>query len=263
MESITIRFLDRIVVTRNRRLALAQASLFKKQVRNTLASFGVETSINQVEGDRGYSFVASIKGESDDVEAARNFLKLKFGIVQPVSLMKAGDRIPKARLNEPGSVGFGVFFDIGADTGKNALYPLYRIREQLVEGHEVPARSILKFFGFCSNFGFPVVVTGIEEGTKISVELADEAVTDFKAWVDDGLERVFCHGETGDRLEKLLAASSKGHDHVTVQETGFLDAVLTCDRRTNGAGIVSMIGPRLSHVQMGVFVPESIKKLLE
>ncbi|NMC06160.1 MAG: DUF2110 family protein, partial [Candidatus Lokiarchaeota archaeon] len=151
---------------------------------------------------------------------------------------------------------------IGLD-GKNALYPLFRMREQLADNKKVPARRIAKLFGFCDGFSYPVVVTGIDEDSKVFVELEKRAVEEFKAWQNDGLDRVMCHGDTKESIEHALVKAGAKKEHFMIQESGFLDCIITCDKRTEGAGLVGLIGPRMSHVTMAVFNGAEAGKLVK
>nr|MDO8085726.1 DUF2110 family protein [Candidatus Sigynarchaeum springense] len=250
MGSITITLLDKVSIDRNREITSARLALLKKAVQQDVEAFRVESSIDEVKKGESIMFKISIEGE--DSEAARNYLRLKHGARTLLVDLHEEDAVPRARADAPGSAGFGIFFDIGLE-GKNALYPLFRMREQLVDGKKLPARRIAKLFGFCNGFGYPVVVTRIDENSKVFVELDARAVEEFKAWRRDGLDRVVCHGETKDAIERSLVKAGAKKEHFMIQEAGFLDCIITCDGRTEGAGLVGLIGPCLPHVAMAVF----------
>ncbi len=258
MSSVTITLLDQVEMDRNREITSGRLALLKKAVQQDIEAFNVKWSIEEVRKGEVIAFKISITGE--DAEAARNFLRLKHGARTTLVDLHDNDAVPRARADAPGSAGFGVFFDIGLE-GKNALYPLFRMREQLLDGKKQPARRIAKVFGFCNGFGYPVVVTGIDENSKVFVELDPRAVDEFKVWQRDGLDRVICHGDTKEAIERTLAKAEAKKEHFMIQEAGFLDCIITCDNRTEGAGLVGLIGPRLSHVTMAVFNGTEIAKL--
>ncbi len=257
MGNITITLLDRVEIDRSREITSARLALLKRVVHQDVEAFAVKTIIDEVKKGDAIMFKIIIEGE--DAEAARNYLQLKHGARTLLVNMHEDDAVPRARADAPGSAGFGIFFDIGLE-GKNALYPLFRMREQLLDGKKQPARRMAKLFGFCNGFGYPVVVTGIDENSKVFVELDARAVDEFKTWRCDGLDRILCHGETKEALERTLLKAGANKEHFMIQETGFLDCIITCDSRTEGAGLVGLIGPRMSHVAMAVFNGAEVAK---
>jgi len=250
MSGATITLLDQVHIDRSREITSARLALLKKAVQQDIEAFNTKWSIEEVKKGDVITFKVSIDGE--DAEAARNFLRLKHGAHTTLVDVREDVAIPRARADAPGSAGFGIFFDIGLD-GKNALYPLYRMRQQLLDNQKQPARLIAKLFGFCNGFGYPVVVTEVDENSKVFVELDARSVEEFKAWQRDGLDRVMCHGEIAEVIERTLVKAGAKKEHFMIQDAGFLDCLITCDKRTEGAGLVGLIGPRLSHVTMSVF----------
>ena len=77
------------------------------------------------------------------------------------------------------------------------------------------------------------------------------------------MERVFCHGETIDNLKRCLTGAKINKENTIVQETGYMDSIITLNKGTNGAGIVALLGPKLSHVQLAVFNPREISKIVQ
>jgi hypothetical protein len=258
MGSITITLLDQVEIDRNREITSIRLALLKKAVQQDIEAFSVKWNIEEVKKGETIAFKVSIAGE--DAEAARNFLRLKHGARTTLVDLRDGTPIPRARPDAPDLAGFGIFFDIGLE-GKNALYPLFRMREQLLDNKKQPSRLIAKLFGLCNGFGYPVVVTGIDENSKVFVKLDTRAVDEFKAWQRDGLDRVMCHGDTTEAIERTLLKAGAKKEHFMIQDSGFLDCIVTCDNRTEGAGLVGLIGPRLSHVTMAVFNGPEVAKI--
>lgn len=258
MGKITMILLDKVEIDRNREITSSRLASLKRTVQRDVDAFAVKIAIEEVKEGGAIAFKISIEGE--DAEAARNFLRLKHG--SRATHLRENDAVPRARADAPGSAGFGIFFDVGLG-GRNALYPLFRMRDQLVGGKKLPARRVAKLFGFCHGFGYPVVVTGIDEGSKVFVELDARAVQEFNAWGRDGLDRVLCHGDTREAIDRALLKAGAKKEHFMVQDAGFLDCIITCDSRTEGAGLVGLIGPRIPHVTMAVFNGAEVAKAMK
>lgn len=257
MTDISITLLDRVEQSPDRRITRARLDMLKKSITESIDVFDIEHKIEEIKGNNVTWLKVNLRG--DDAVAAMNFLKLKHGAKVMLFDVQEGVIIQRAKADASGSTGFGIFFDIGLEN-KHALYPLYRMREQLVNGKKMPARKLAKMFGFCDGFGFPVVVTEIDEQSKVFVELDAHVVEEFATWRDDSLDRVFCHGETKEGIERAIANSGAKKEHIMIQEAGFLDCIITCDARTEGAGIIALIGPSLSHVKLAVFKAAEINK---
>ena len=259
ISEISLTLLDRIEVDRDRRITLARLDLLKKSINESIEAFDIEHTIEEIKASNTIWLKIKLRGE--DAVAAANFLKLKHGAKVMQFDVQEGITIQRAKADASGATGFGMFFDIGLEN-KNALYPLYRMREQLATGKKVPARKLAKMFGFCDGFGFPVVVTEINEESKIFVELDSRVADEFATWREDSVDHVLCHGETKEGIERAIANSGAKKEHIMVQEAGFLDCIITCDARTDGKGIVALIGPALSHVKLAVFNAAEVKKAI-
>lgn len=259
MPTRRIALLDRVPHAKQARATVARVQELAILVKEALDVFDVKHEIHEVVEDRCTRIHVELEGE--DEEPAINFLNVKFGVGASIDSVKPGDEIHRAPVVAPGSVGFGVFFDIGLAAGKQALYPLHRMREQLAGGKSVPSRPLVKAFGFCEGFAMPVVVTRVEAG-KVEVELAARVVDELATWRRDGLDKITCHGEDAEVLERALREKLGVRHHAMVQQAGFLDVVISVDKRTDGAGIVALLGPLFSHVKLAVFNPRRIDKLL-
>src|SRR5271157_109974 len=259
MTDISMTLLDRVEMDRDRRITRARSDLLKKSITDSIDAFDIEHEVKEIKGNNVTWLQVKLRGE--DAVAAANFLKLKHGAKVMLFDVQEGTTIQRAKADASGSTGFGMFFDIGLEN-KHALYPLYRMRDQLTNGKKIPARKLAKMFGFCDGFGFPVLVTEVDEQSKIFVELDARVVDEFATWRDDALDRVLCHGETKEGIERVITSSGAKKEHIMVQEAGFLDCIITCDSRTEGAGIISLIGPALSHVKFAVFKAAEVNKAL-
>ena len=251
--------LDRVETDRDRRITIARLDLLKKSIKDSIDAFDIEHDMAEIKGNNVIWLQVKLRGE--DAVAAANFLKLKHGAKVMLVDLQEETTIQRAKADASGATGFGMFFDIGLEN-KHALYPLYRMREQLAIGKKLPARKLVKMFGFCDGFGFPVVVTEINEQSKITIELDAQVVEEFATWREDSVDRVFCHGETKEGIERAIANSGAKREHLMVQEAGFLDCIITCDARTEGKGIIALIGPTLSHVKLAVFNAAEVTKAI-
>jgi len=259
MPGISLTLLDRVEMSSDRRITGARFEMLKRSIEESIDAFDNEHNIEEIKGNNVTWLRINIRGE--DAVAAANFLKLKHGAKVMVVDLEEGITIQRAKADASGATGFGMFFDIGLEN-KHALFPLYRMREQLAGGKKLPARKLAKMFGFCDGFGFPVVVTEIDEQSKITIELDARVVDEFATWREDAVDRILCHGETKEGIERAIVNSGAKKEHLMVQEAGFLDCIITCDARTEGKGIIALIGPTLSHVQLAVFNAAEVRKAL-
>ncbi|MFX0099304.1 MAG: DUF2110 family protein [Candidatus Hodarchaeota archaeon] len=261
MEKLKITLLDHVEITRSRNVNKKHVNYLRDGIHQSLEAFELNYEIKEIKKEEFIEIVVDLEGE--DAIAARNYLNMNFGLQIPTRELETSTLLHRSKVNTPGSVGFGLFFNIGLSSRKNALSPVYRMREQLVKGQKVPARKIIKAFGICEGFGFDTKVLKIEDSTKISVELTDENVKLFHSWMNDGLDRIFCHGALMDEIERAFERHKADKRHYMIDNVGFLDNIITCDKNTKGIGLVSLIGPSLSHVKMSVFNPEEIRKLMQ
>ncbi|MHA1682768.1 MAG: hypothetical protein ACTSUE_17655 [Promethearchaeota archaeon] len=233
----------------------------KASAGKNLDVFEVKFEIKEYQVGRNKTLKVSLVGE--DALAAKNYIALKHGCIEPLGYFKEQKSIHRAKVKEPRRLGFGIFMDVGISTGKDALFPVYMMQEQLLGKNKVSSRVIAKYFGFCDGFGLDVVVEKKSKGGKVEVRISNDLVEMFRLWGEDGLDRVLCHGETADRLGKLVVDAMKTDRHVMVSEHGFLDTIITCDARTAGAGIVSLVGSKLPHVKFSVFNGSKVREFME
>ncbi len=250
---------DRVRVLRDIKVTRRHSSVLKRAIADELASFEITHDVRAKQSRGMMMFEVEIDGI--DAIAASNYLRLRHGGgIEPAGL-KLGMAIARARWDRPGSVGFGTFVDIGV-AGSNALYPLYGMRQQLAGGKQHPVKWFEKAFGVCDGFAIDVVLQKISPEGKLFVELSGNLVQELASWRQDGCDRVFCHGETTLMVERALRVAGVNPEHAIIQETAFLDSIITCDDRTDGAGLVALIGRALPHLSMGVFNAREINKTL-
>ncbi|MFQ6124304.1 MAG: DUF2110 family protein [Candidatus Heimdallarchaeota archaeon] len=215
----------------------------------------VETSI----GMDGYLAV-SIFG--DDFHGAKNYLKWKFGSVINFNELKIGD-VRRGHLVSPGNVGFGVFVDIGVfNPKKDALLPLYTLREQLVNEKTFSLPRIVRIYGFLENFPVNVVVisTDKDKGT-IEVKLAKSSLELFEKWRHDRLERLICYGASRQEIRRALVKAGALRDIYRIERLGLMEHAIACIFGINAKLLLQRIGPYLPAVSMSVFNTSAIRKI--
>lgn len=215
----------------------------------------VETSI----GMDGYLCV-SIFG--DDFHGAKNYLKWKFGSVINFNELDVGD-VRRGHLVSPGNVGFGIFIDIGViNPRKDALLPLYTLREQLVNGKTLSLPQIVRIYGFLENFPVNVVVnsTDKDKGT-IEVKLAKSSLELFEKWRHDRLERVICYGASRHEVRRAIVNAGALKDIYRIERLGIMEHAIACIFGINAKLLLQRIGPFLPAVSMSVFHTPAIRRI--
>lgn len=171
-----------------------------------------------------------------DAEAATNYLTRELDTV-PRDLHE-GDEV-KARLVDPGDVGFGVFARVGWD---DALIPLWALRD-LGDGS---VRDIANRYGLVD--GLPVRIRITETGDDLEAELADEEKTRLRNRRDVGA--VVAIGTTRSRLKRALRDVGAADKIIKVQKLGLSEQAVLCGDRTDPPGLISRIGPYLDGVTL-------------
>jgi len=197
-----------------------------------------------------------------DFQGAKNYLKWKFGSVINFDELDVGD-VRRGRFVSPGSVGFGLFLDIGVfKPRKDALLPLYTMRAQLVKGKALSLAQIVRLYGILENFPVDVRVTAIDrdQGT-INVELANSSLELFDLWRRDRLERVICCGAARREIRRVLAKAGAMRDIRRIERLGLMEHAVACLFGISAPLLIRRIGPFLSAVSLSVFHTAKIRKI--
>lgn len=174
--------------------------------------------------------------DGPDAEAAANYLATELDTV-PREL-REGD-VVKARLVDPGDVGFGIFARVGWD---DALIPLHALRD-LGDGS---VRDIANRYALVD--GLPVQIRVTETGDDLEAELADQEKTSLRNRRDVGA--VVAIGATRSRLKRALRDVGAADKIIKVQKLGLSEQVVLCGDRTDPPGLISRIGPYLDGVKL-------------
>ncbi|MHA1793900.1 MAG: DUF2110 family protein [Promethearchaeota archaeon] len=260
MTNISVITLESIDAYPGSRIFKRLIRTFKDDLSRSLEVFDIDYQVREIIIKDSWHLEISLDGE--DAFAARNYINLKYGMLLNGTELKSGMLIHKAKVKEPLKMGFGIFFDIGLkERGKDALFSLHEMRRQLINGKKAPSRKIARYFGFCEGFSYPVRVLNINDKGEVFINLDARFSGMMRRWIDDGMDVVFCHGDTKERLHRELKRIFKDKLPVMVDDLGLFDCTITCKKKTDGAGIVSLLGPKLSHVKFSVLNSKMIKKL--
>lgn len=261
MNRETIKLLDRVYRMQSKDNVRLHVDALKNAIDRELEAFDLQYKLTT---DAAGPFIqARVRLDGTDAFAAMNLLALNHGMRRdPVDILSLhpGKIIHRAKIKSPGKVGFGIFIDIGSKDDKDALYPQFAMREQLTAGKKESTRQIARIHGFCDGFGMEVAIAGHEPGGKTTVELGPATIREFLTWVQDGRDRILCHGELTWRLRDGFTTQVGTTKRFMFQDAGFLDTIVTCDAKTDGAGIIALVGKHFPHVKMGVFNGTKVAK---
>ncbi len=190
----------------------------------------------------------------EDSEAFANLLSRKFGRAPVQSSAVERWDIIKGFVVGSGSVGFGVYVDLGVfePAQKDALYPLHRMRAQLADGVGKPCREILEEHALLDYFPLRVVVTEID-GEKVGVELSDETREMLLFWKRLPFDRVIAVGTGKTQVENVVKSEGLEYDVVKIESLSLLVQCLVCKIGTDAPGIIAKLGGRLRGTRLGSY----------
>ena len=201
----------------------------------------------------------SMSFDGQDAEFAINFLVQKYGKSIRLENVKKDSILPGTFL-DVGKVGYGLYVDIAATSGKrvDVLIPLHRIRDQL--SIRKPLRIIAKNMVFVDDLPVDVKITSVDSrANKIEGELAETTLTRFEKWMQDDHERLLVFGSNQEMIEIALRKTRHLEDIYEFEELGKFEYSLRCKRSTRASGIVAAIGPKLRGIPMHLFIPKEIE----
>ncbi|MHA1734507.1 MAG: DUF2110 family protein [Promethearchaeota archaeon] len=261
-EATTLRLLPRPygLVKKNPRLVNQAIGALAKYLTNHFQNLEVTVEVRE-DGRDPAALELRLLGQDRLVVAA--FARRELGERVPFASVEVGGE-HVGLLREVGKVGFGAFVDVGVTTPtKDALLPLTTLREQLVDGRQVPARDILQAFGLGSHVPVRVVVTKLDRRRKLlEVEFTPEQLELFATYSRDGLERVNACGVTRQYLKRQLAKAGHARDILEVVRLGWLEHQVVCKEGTSAPGILAHVGPRLPEVLLYAIRPGAVRRLL-
>ncbi len=215
---------------------------------------GLEVPELDLDEERGW---VKVRVAGPDEEAAENLLIRLYGRVPSIHEVKEGDEF-RGYLVDVGKVGYGLYFKSFLED-KDALYPLYQMRKQLVDGKKVPTRAIARAYGLMEGLALQLRVIKVEpEG--VSVEISPRQLGLIKSIVYQELEALFVVGATPKELERALLRTGHKRD-VRVRRLSFLSHMLICKRGTQAKGLIPRLGPHLPGAVFSTFIWSKVRDL--
>ena len=234
---------------------ILKLELFGREVMRHIEDLEIET----VDFDIYKGWVkVGINGQ--DEVAAANFIKKVYGEVKSLSKVSIGE-VLKGFAKEVGKVGYGLYLDAFIEE-KDALIPLYSMRESLASKRKLPLRKILKYFGIVENVPLEFIIRKVE-GEKIEGALSSSQVEDFTEIVRRGLDVLIVTGATREEIEQALERSGHRIDIMKIERISFLCHRLICKEDTMAMGLIPELGPLLRESLFGVLSPKRIIKSLK
>ncbi|MCX6659901.1 MAG: DUF2110 family protein [Candidatus Bathyarchaeota archaeon] len=216
---------------------------------------GLEVNVKKIAmTDDGW---ASVEYEGEDSEVLTEILGREYGVA-PVhsSKLKLGD-IYRGFVVDSGRVGYGLYLDIGifSPFKRDGLYPLHRMRSQLVDGNIQSLGQITR--RFCLHDGLPlnVRIEDLDGSGRITLALTDRQDSHFRDWERCPFDRVVVIGSSLSRVSGTIRRSGLDKDVIKTDRTSLVSNILTCKLGTEAPGVVAKLGPRLGKVKLYPFIP--------
>lgn len=216
----------------------------------------LEARITKFEVDSRHHLRVGITGE--DEEFIANHLTSQYGrCLTPPDIEQ--DAMYDGTLLDVGSVGFGLFVDIGIDKAfrLDPLIPLHRLRDQVKANR--PLREISRVLCLVDHLPLDIKINHVDlRNSKIEAELGPKIRAQLSKWTDDDHERLLVFGANRSMIKSALKRSGHLSDIYEYEELGYLETSLVCKRSTRASGIVAAIGPRLKGIPIHLFIPTEI-----
>ncbi|MBS7643578.1 DUF2110 family protein [Candidatus Bathyarchaeota archaeon] len=195
-----------------------------------------------------------------------NLLDREFGLA-PISISNISLASTfRGKIIDSGKVGYGLYIDIGVSEPSllDALFPLHKMRSQLVLGRPFSARQIIDLYSLYDYLPLTVKIVSIDTFTnKIEVELSERQVNIFKTWANSKLDRVIAVGATERRLKDAIIQTKHQRDVVQIENLGLLEHAIVCKLGTEAPGLISELGPKLLKTRFYAIRPEKIGHFLQ
>lgn len=222
----------------------------------------LNVTVKEVSLDDKGRLVVTLEGE--DEEAARNFLAQRYGCTRSLSELREGGEY-RGRVVDPLYYGYGFYVDIGVvhPSPKDALVPLYKLREQLLGGQKVPLRTIVRTFCFVENLPVEVRVVKVDPArNEIEAELSGRELERLNEWVRSKLDRVVVCGATRQQVRRAVIKSGHLRDIVAIERLGLMEHAIVCKYGTDAPGIIAEVGGYLKNATLRAFIPEEVRKVI-
>ncbi|MEA2070448.1 MAG: DUF2110 family protein [Asgard group archaeon] len=203
----------------------------------------------------------TITMEGEEEEVAYNYLKELFGESKKLDELQKGDTL-QGYVCSSGSVGFGIFVDIGIKDPYevDALLPLYTLREQLFQGQKVSVKKIIDLYALIDNFPLEITIEEVSVGLKkITAKLSENQIDEFNTWIEESLEKLVIIGAYETEIREALKRSRHLQDIIALDSLGWMEAIITCKFNTTAKGLIPAIGSLLPDAHFEIFSPTKIR----
>ncbi|MHA1696374.1 MAG: DUF2110 family protein [Candidatus Helarchaeota archaeon] len=232
-------------------------TFFRSKIKNLFED--LELNIESIIlTERGNIYV---RFSGSDEEFAYNLLKKEYHICQEIENFKS-DSVYYGKFIDINKYGYGFYVNIGAymgDTFSDALIPLYKLREQLVNNSKVSSRKIIYSFGLINQMPVEVQIKKIDfSSAKIDAEFSKKQLKKFNKWIDAGNDRVNLGGVLKRKIKESLKKTGHEDDIIKIEKLGLFEYSMVCKEGTSAPGIIAHIGPKLRGIEMNAFIPSKI-----
>ena len=197
-----------------------------------------------------------IEVTGEDIIVFKNYLKKTYGIaIEELQQIGVTNKI-RGKIVDSGRIGYGIYVDIGLTSPKtiDALVPLYKLRNQLLDGRRLSVKEILKNYCLYDNIPLEINITKVDnENMKIEAELTKNQIMRYRKWFDTDLDRVIVIGATADIVNEAIKRSRVSRDVEKIITVGILEQSIICKKGTEAPGIITKIGPNLPKVSLRAF----------
>ncbi len=198
----------------------------------------------------------TISGPDEGI--AENLIIKSYGKMPEFNKLKVGD-VFKGFIVDLGRVGYGIYFKV-SDSGKDALYPLFKMRSQLAKGRKLSVREIIRAYGLVNDLALELELIKKDE-KGIYVALSPRQLSMIENWIRRGIDVLFVVGATSKQVRRALLRTGHRRD-VSMIRTSFLSHALVCKRGTQAKGLIPRLGPYLPRAILSVLSTTRVKELL-
>lgn len=193
-----------------------------------------------------------------DEGIAENLIIKTYGKLPSIEDVKMGDLL-KGFIADLGKVGYGIYFKAFKEE-KDALYPLFEMRNQLAKGKKLSAKRIAYAYGLVDDLALELRVIRLDE-EGVYVSLSPKQIAMIRGWINRGREILFVVGATPKQVRRALLRTNHRRD-VSVVRTSFLSHALICKPDTQAKGLIPRLGPHLPGVVLSAISPLRIEEFL-
>ncbi len=193
-----------------------------------------------------------------DEVIAENLIIKSYGRMPESDKLEVGNAF-KGFIADLGKVGYGIYFRVSTP-GKDALYPLFKMRSQLAMERKAPVRKIVRAYGLINDLALELELIKRDE-KGIYVSLSSKQLSTIESWVRRGVDVLFIVGATPKQVKRALLRTGHRRD-VSIMRASFLSHALICKKGTQARGLIPRLGPYLPRATLSILLATRVKKLL-